>query len=65
MFVPERLLNRAKRPVGGGEPYCSRHLVAVGLYSEHDAGANRLAVEQCRASTADAVLTAQMRAGES
>ena len=39
-------------------------LVAVGLHREHQAGARRAAVEQDGAGAADAVLAAEMRAGE-
>jgi len=39
--------------------------VPVGLHGEHQAGANRLAIEQDRAGAADAVLAADMRAGQS
>jgi hypothetical protein len=38
--------------------------VAVGLHRQHQAGARRAAVEQDGAGAADAVLAAEMRAGE-
>ena len=37
---------------------------ALGLHREHQAGAHRLAVDQHRAGAADAVLAADMRAGQ-
>ena len=60
----ERLLQRAERAVGRGEPFDGLHLVPVGLHGEHDAGPRRLAVEEHRAGAADAVLAPDMRAGQ-
>ena len=38
--------------------------MSVGLHREHQAGAHRLAVEEDRAGAADAVLAADVRAGQ-
>ena len=48
----------------GGQAFDCRHARAVGLHREHQAGANGLVVDQHGAGTADAVLAADVRAGE-
>jgi hypothetical protein len=62
-MVPERLLQRVQL-IAGGEPLDSAHPRTLGLRREHQAGAHRLVVDQHGAGTADAVLAAEMRAGE-
>ena len=49
--------------VAGGEPFDGAYLLAVGLHCEHQAGADRRAVDQHGAGAADAVLAADMGAG--
>ena len=49
---------------GGRNPLDSEDIMAVCLHREHQAGAGGAIVEQDGASAADAVLAAQMRAGE-
>src|SRR5713226_8731872 len=63
MMVPERLLQRVQL-IADGEPLDSAHPGTLGLHREHQAGAHRLVVDQHGAGAADAVLTAEMRAGE-
>ena len=65
MALPERL------PAAGAairlrspSPSTVVDVAAVGLHGEHDAGAHRLAVEEHRAGAADAVLAADVRAGQ-
>ena len=48
----------------GAMPFDGDDFGAVGLHREHDAGAHGLAVEEDRAGAADAVLAADMGAGE-
>ena len=48
----------------GRDALDGQDLVAVRLHREHQARARRVAVEQDGAGAADAVLAAQMRAGE-
>ena len=48
----------------GAMPFDGQDLVAVRLHGEHQARARRAAIEQDRAGAADAVLAAEMRAGE-
>src|SRR5690606_556664 len=59
----ERLLHRSERTVGLGEPLGGDDLGAVGLHREHEAGPDRLAVEQDRAGPAHAVLAGEVHAG--
>src|SRR5438105_1209385 len=63
MMVPERLLQRVQL-VASGEPLDSAHAGTLGLHCKHQAGAHRLVVDQHGAGAADAVLAAEMRAGE-
>ena len=62
VVVDEGLLQRMQL-LAVGEPFDGADLPAVGLDREHQAGADRLAVEDDRAGAADAVLAADMRAG--
>ena len=62
-MLPERLLQRVQF-VAGSEPLDSAYPRALGLHREHQAGAHRLVVDQHSAGPADAVLAAQVRAGE-
>jgi hypothetical protein len=61
--VDERLLHHVQ-PVAVCEPLDRRHLVAVGLRREHEAGADERAVEQHRARAALTLLAGVLRAGE-
>ena len=63
-MIVHRLLQRMQFAVAAGQPFDGRELVAVGLHREHQAGAHRRAVEQDGAGAADAVLAADMGAGE-
>src|SRR5262245_7908901 len=63
VVLPERLLNRVER-FSAGEPFDRRHLRPVSLSGEEQARADRLAVEHHRARATDAVLAAEMGAGE-
>ena len=63
MIFPERLLQRMQG-VAIGEPFDGANFLALGLHAEHQAGADRLAVDQHGAGAADAVLTAEMGAGQ-
>src|SRR5258708_1722664 len=63
VMVPERLLQRVQL-VATGEPLDSAHPRALGLHRKHQAGPYRLVVDQHGAGAADAVLAAEMRAGE-
>ena len=60
----ERLLQRVQRAVGRGEPLDGADLGAVGGRREHQARADRRAVDEHRAAAADAVLAPDVRAGE-
>ena len=62
--IAHRLLQRMQMFAVGREPLDGRDRVAVGLRREHQAGAHGSAVEDHRAGAADAVLAADMRAGE-
>ena len=60
----ERPLERVQRRRRRGEPLDGPQRPAVGLHGEHQAGAHRLAVELHRAGAADAVLAADVGAGQ-
>ncbi len=62
--VAEGLLQRVELAVAAGQPLDGGELVAVGLDRQHQAGAHRLAVDEHRAGAADAVLAADVGAGE-
>ena len=62
--ILEGLLDRMQRAVLGGERLDGADLVAGGLHREGQARAAGLAVDQHRAGAADAVLAADMGAGE-
>ena len=64
MAFLEGLLDRMQRAVLAGERLDRPHLVARGLDREGEAGAPGLAVDQHGAGAADAVLAADMGAGE-
>ena len=64
MVFMERLLQRVQLIRGGGNPLDGENIMAVRLHREHQAGARGAIVEQDGASAADAVLAAQMRAGQ-
>ena len=50
--------------VAVGKPFDGADALALGLHGEHQAGSDRLVVENHGACAADAVLAADMRAGE-
>ena len=62
-MLPERLLQRMEF-LAFGKAFHRAHLLALRLHREHEAGAHRLAVEEHGAGAAHAVLTAEMRTGE-
>src|SRR5713101_5406141 len=62
--LAEAVLQDAKRSVRFGEAFDGGDAVAVRLHRVHEAGTHRLAVEHHRACAADAVLAADVRAGE-
>ena len=62
--LAERLLHRVHVRPARAEPLDRGHLVAVDRHREQQAGPHRLAVEQHRAGAADAVLAADVRAGQ-
>src|SRR6266581_1689288 len=62
--LAEAVLQHAHRAVGLREPLDGGDAVAVRLHRVHEAGTHRLAVEHHRARAADAVLAADVRAGE-
>ena len=63
--LAERRLQRVQLgAVRGGQALDRRDRGAVGLHGEHQARAHRLAVHQHGAGAADAVLAADVRAGE-
>ena len=64
VVVAERRLDRRQRAVGAAEALDGGDLGAVGLHGEHQARAHGLAVEQHGAGAADAVLAAEVGAGE-
>jgi len=63
-MVVEGLLQRMQRLAVRRDAFDGEDIVAVGLHREHQARARRIAVEQNRAGAADAVLAAEMGAGE-
>ena len=50
--------------VAVGQPFDGADRLALRLHREHQAGAHRLAVDDHRAGAADAVLAADVRAGQ-
>src|SRR5467141_3456022 len=62
--LAEAVLQDAQRSVGFGETLDGGDAVAVRLHRVHEAGTHRLSVEHHRARAADAVLAADVRAGE-
>lgn len=64
MTLHEALLHRAERSTRGSQALDRDDLGPVGLDGEHQAGADRLSVTQHRASPANAMLTADVRAGQ-
>ncbi len=63
-MVVHRLLQRMESTVLVGQALDGRNFMVVGLHGEHQAGAYGLAVEQDGAGAADAVLAADMGAGQ-
>jgi hypothetical protein len=63
MCVAQRLLQRVQR-IRRAHALDRLDLVAVRLDAEQQAAAHRLAVEEHRAHTADAVFAGEMRAGQ-
>ncbi len=61
--LPEGLLQRMQ-VIHGPQSLDGENLVAIGLHGEHQAGADRLSVEQDGARAAHAVLAADVRAGQ-
>src|SRR5689334_4637880 len=61
-MVAERLL-QVRQLLAVGQAFHRGDVAAVGLHAEHQAGPGRRAVDQHRARSADAVLTAQVGAG--
>src|SRR6266704_624680 len=64
MRFTEAVLQDAQAPVWLCEALDGRDPVAIRLHRIHQAGADRLAVKQDGTCAADAVLAANMRAGE-
>ena len=64
VVLVERLLQRMQLVRGGRDALDGEQIVAVGLHRQHQAGARRAAVDQDGAGAADAVLAAEMRAGQ-
>jgi hypothetical protein len=64
MALVERLLHRVQRRATWREAFDGRHVVALGLDREHQARPHRRAIEQHGAAPADAVLAADVRAGQ-
>ena len=62
--LPECLLQWIERAVGRRETLDRRHRAAFRLHGEHQAGADRLAVDEHRARAADTVLATHVGAGE-
>ena len=63
-MLAERLLQR-RQLVGVGEALDGLDVGAVDLHRQHQAGAHRRAVDDHRAGAADAMLAADVRAGQS
>jgi hypothetical protein len=55
---------RTERAVSVGQPLDRLDAGAIGLHGQHQAGAHGMSVHQHGAGAADAVFTAQMRAGQ-
>ena len=64
VIVTERLLQRVQRLSVGRKTLDRGDLMPVRLHGEHQARARGEVIEQDRAGAADAVLAAEMRAGE-
>jgi hypothetical protein len=64
MSVAERLLQIAQPDAAGRETLDRLNLMTVGLDGQHDARPHRLSVEEDRARAADAMLAADVRAGQ-
>ena len=64
MALLERPLDGVQAAVVGRQPLDGRHLVALRADREHQATADRFAVEQHGAGPADAVLAADVGAGQ-
>ena len=64
MTFVKSLLHRVERRVGRRQALDRRHLVALGLHGEHQAGPDRRSIEEHGAAPADTVLAPNVRAGE-
>ena len=64
MVLREGALQRRQLAVGAGEPFDGQQRAAIGLDGEHQAGANRFAIELNRAGATDAVLAPDVRPGQ-
>src|SRR3984893_18089516 len=62
VLVPEGLLDRVQRPVGGRHALDGLHLVAIALHGEEGAGLDSLAIEKDGAGAALAGVTTDVRA---
>src|SRR5437868_5306378 len=60
----ERLLHRMQRPAILGQALDRRHVVALGLHSQHQARPDGRAIEKDRAAAAHTVLATDMRPGQ-
>ncbi len=64
VMLVHRLLNRIELAAVAREALDGREFVAVGLHRQHQAGADRDTIEQNGAGAADAMLAADMGAGQ-
>ena len=62
--LTERTLKWIQIAVWSGERFDGANVVSIGLYGEHDTGADWFTVEQDGTRAADAMLTSNMGAGE-
>jgi hypothetical protein len=63
-MVGKCLLERMQRAVAAGQAFDGGDFMFVSLHRQHQAGSDRAAVKQHRTGSADAVLAAEMRAGQ-
>ena len=64
MTFMKGLLHGVERRVGRRQAFDRRHVVALGLDGEHQAGPDRRSIEEHRAAPANTVLAPNVRAGE-
>ena len=62
--LAETVLQHAHRSIGIAEPFDGRDLLAIDLRREDKTGTNRFAIEEHAACTANAVLAADVRTGQ-